>query len=185
MKSDIIKLWPELDWIRDEDLREKTARAWELALERSVLNADDLNRIPFTLLCGPDLKVSFMAHKRCVVHVARESGEKMNEFFKDELPVNMDILISGAILADVGKLLEYVLDRDGNAIQGSYGKYLRHPFSGVSLAEECGLPPEVCHIIAAHAGEGDHVKRTTEAYVVHHADFMTFLPFKSRLIIEK
>ncbi len=185
MKTDVFELWPELEWIKDKDLREKTARVWELALERSVLNADDLNRIPFTLLCGPDLKVSFMAHKRCVVHVARESGIKMNEFFKDELPVNMDILISGAILADVGKLLEYVLDSDGNAVQGSYGKYLRHPFSGVALAEECKLPPEVSHIIAAHAGEGDHVKRTTEAYVVHHADFMTFLPFKSRLIIDR
>ena len=183
MNSEILKLWPELDWIEDAELREKTARTWEIALERSVLSADDLNRIPFTLLCGPDLKVSFMAHKRCVVHVARESGEKMNQFFGDELPVNMDILLSGAILADVGKLLEYELDSAGNAVQGSYGKYLRHPFSGVSLAEECGLPPEVCHIIAAHAGEGDHVKRTTEAYVVHHADFMTFLPFKSRLVV--
>ena len=183
MKDDVFKLWPELDWIEDPDLRAKTAKTWEIALERSVLNGSDLERIPFTLLCGPDLKVSFMAHKRCVVHVAYESGIKMNEFFNDELPVDMDILISGAILADVGKLLEYVLDEKGNAVQGSYGKYLRHPFSGVSLAEECGLPPEVCHIIAAHAGEGDHVKRTTEAYVVHHADFMTFLPFKSRLII--
>jgi putative nucleotidyltransferase with HDIG domain len=183
MKTDIYKLWPELDWIEDDNLRSKTARAWELALERSVLSGEDLNRIPFTLLCGPDLKVSFMAHKRCVVHVAKESGEKMNEFFKEELPVNMDILISGAILADVGKLLEYVLDENGNAVQGNYGKYLRHPFSGVSLAEECDLPPEVCHIIAAHAGEGDHILRTTEAYVVHHADFMTFLPFKSRLIV--
>jgi len=25
------------------------------------------------------------------------------------------------------------------------------------------------------------VKRTAEAYVVHHADFMTFLPFKNRV----
>ncbi len=183
MTTEVYELWPELKWIKDNDLRDKTARAWEIALERSVLSAADLNRIPFTLLCGPDLKVSFMAHKRCVVHVAKESGEKMNEFFMDELPVDMDILISGAILADVGKLLEYILDSDGKAVQGSYGKYLRHPFSGVSLAEECGLPPEVCHIIAAHAGEGDHIKRTTEAYVVHHADFMTFLPFKSRLIV--
>ncbi len=183
MTAKVYELWPELNWIKDNDLRDKTARVWEIALERSVLSAADLNRIPFTLLCGPDLKVSFMAHKRCVVHVAKESGEKMNEFFMDELPVDMDILISGAILADVGKLLEYILDSDGKAVQGSYGKYLRHPFSGVSLAEECGLPPEVCHIIAAHAGEGDHIKRTTEAYVVHHADFMTFLPFKSRLIV--
>jgi len=105
----------------------------------------------------------------------------MNRFFRDDLPVNMDVLIAGAILADVGKMLEYVLDDQGNAVQGTYGKYLRHPFSGVSLAEECGVPPEVCHIIAAHAHEGDLVSRTTEAYIVHHADFMTFLPFKSRL----
>lgn len=183
MTEKVKKLWPELEWIGDATLREKTAKTWELALERSVLTADDLDVIPFTLLCGPDLRVSFMAHKRCVVHIARASGEKMNEFFNTDLPVNMDVLISGAILADVGKLLEYELDNNGKAVQGKYGQYLRHPFSGVSLAEECGLPPEVCHIIAAHAHEGDLVKRTTEAYIVHHADFMTFLPFKSRLIV--
>ncbi len=183
MTEEIKKLWPELEWISNPELREKTARTWETALERSVLTADDLNRIPFTLLCGPDLKVTFMDHKRCVVHVARDAGMKMNEFFRSELPVNMDILIAGAILADVGKMLEYELDATGKAVQGKYGQYLRHPFSGVSLAEECGVPPEVCHIIAAHAHEGDLVKRTTEAYIVHHADFMTFLPFKSRLII--
>ena len=183
MEREIYNLWPEIKWIQDETLRDQVARTWEIALERSVLSADDLNRIPFTLLCGPDLKVSFMDHKRCVVHVARESGEKMIEFFGEEMPIDMDVLLAGAILADVGKLLEYELDKDGNSVQGSYGKYLRHPFSGVSLAEECGCPPEVCHIIAAHAGEGDQIKRTVEAYVVHHADFMTFLPFKSRLIV--
>jgi hypothetical protein len=86
-------------------------------------------------------------------------------------------------LADVGKLLEYELDDQGASFQGTYGKYLRHPFSGVSLAELCEVPPEVCHIIAAHAGEGDMIKRSTEAYIVHHADFMTFLPFKTRLKI--
>ncbi len=183
MNEVVLKLWPELLWIKDIGLREMTARTWELGLERSVLKADDLEKIPFTLLCGPDLKVSFMAHKRCVVHLARQCGEKMNEFFGSELPVNMDVVVAGAILADVGKLLEYELDSTGRAVQGKYGQYLRHPFSGVSLAEECGVPSEVCHIIAAHAHEGDLIKRTTEAYIVHHADFMTFLPFKSRLIV--
>jgi putative nucleotidyltransferase with HDIG domain len=182
MTEEVKKLWPELEWIKDQTLKDKTARTWEKALERSVLTAEDLEKIPFTLLCGPDLKVSFMAHKRCVVHIARASAEKMNDFFGSDLPVNIDIVISGAILADVGKLLEYELDNNKKAVQGKYGQYLRHPFSGVSLAEECGVPPEVCHIIAAHANEGDLVKRTTEAYIVHHADFMTFLPFKSRLI---
>ncbi|HZL76276.1 MAG TPA: HDIG domain-containing protein [Bacteroidales bacterium] len=181
MNEKVKNLWPELEWISDPQLRGKTAKTWELALERSTLKPEDLERIPFTLLCGPDLKVSFMAHKRCVVHVAKESGEKMNQFFGSDLPVNMDVLIAGAILADVGKLLEYEIDKDGNAVQCKYGQYLRHPFSGVSLAEECGVPPEVCHIIAAHASEGDLITRTTEAYIVHHADFMTYLPFKNRL----
>ncbi len=178
---DINELWPELDWIEDNKLRQATTKTWEQALEKSVLTPEDLQRIPFTLLAGPDLKVSFMAHKRCVVHVARESALKMIDFFGDELLINLDVVIAGAILADVGKLLEYELDDDGNSFQGTYGKYLRHPFSGVSLAESCGVPAEVCHIIAAHAGEGNLIKRSTEAYIVHHADFMTFLPFKSRL----
>lgn len=179
----VYSLWPELEWIQDDEIREKTAMVWHNALDRSALTVHDLKTIPFTMLCGPDLKVSFMDNKRCVVHIAKESGEKMNAFFKDELPVNMDVLISGAILCDVGKLLEYVLDENGKAVQGSYGKYLRHPFSGVVLAEECGIPPEICHIIATHAGEGNMVKRSTEAYVVHHANFMTFLPFKEGLKI--
>ena len=175
------ELWPELDWIQNEELREKTTKTWALALERSVLSAEDLNNIPFTLLCGPELKVTFMDHKRSVVHIAKNAGEKINDMFHGELTCDMDVLISGAILCDVGKLLEYILNENGKAVQGTYGKYLRHPFSGVSLAEECGVPAEVCHIIAAHAGEGNMIKRSTEAYVVHHADFMTFLPFKDRL----
>ena len=140
MNKEVLDLWPELEWIKDESLREKTAKTWELALERSVLTPEDLKRIPFTLLCGPDLKVTFMDHKRSVVHIAKDAGNTVNSMYHGELPVDMDVLIAGAILADVGKLLEYVLDDSGKAVQGTYGKYLRHPFSGVSIAEEAGCP---------------------------------------------
>lgn len=185
MMNIVNQLWEtELSWIKSVEIRKKTAEVWNMALQKSVLSANDLNTIPFTLLCGPDLKVSFMDHKRSVVHIAKDAGEKINSMYHGELTVNMDVLISGAILCDVGKLLEYELDKDGKAIQGNYGKYLRHPFSGVSMAEACEIPAEICHIIATHAGEGDLVKRTTEAYIVHHADFMTFLPFKDRLKIK-
>ena len=43
MNSIVLKLWPELAWIQDAELREKTAKTWELALERSVLKPEDLN----------------------------------------------------------------------------------------------------------------------------------------------
>ncbi|HPS27976.1 MAG TPA: hypothetical protein PK269_10250, partial [Bacteroidales bacterium] len=85
------QLWPELDWIQNADLREKTTHTWALALQKSVLTVDDLNTIPFTLLAGPDLRVTFMGHKRAVVHIAKDCGEQMNKFFKEDLPVNMDV----------------------------------------------------------------------------------------------
>jgi putative nucleotidyltransferase with HDIG domain len=177
MRDAVERLWPELQWIENQDLRESVTQTWIKALEDSPLEPDDLNRIPFTLLV-PDCPTTFMEHKRCVVHVARKSAEAMQEFLGNALTIDKDTVIAGAILADVGKVLEYE-KVDGRAVQSARGKALRHPFTGVAVAMACGVPDEVCHIIAAHAGEGDLVKRSTEAYIVHHADFMTFLPFKN------
>jgi putative nucleotidyltransferase with HDIG domain len=178
MRDTVRKLWPELEWITDPDLRQAVTQTWARALELSPLTADDLQTIPFTLLV-PDCPVTFMAHKRCVVHIARRAAEAMREFLGGALPVDMDTVIAGAILADVGKLLEYE-KAGGKTIQSQRGRLLRHPFTGVALALEAGVPDRVCHIIAAHADEGDLVQRSTEATIVHHADFMSFLPFKQR-----
>jgi len=178
MREAVERLWPEIQWIEGPKLREQVTLTWIKALERSPLKPDDLNHIPFTLLV-PNCRVTFMEHKRCVVHIARKSAEAMQEFMGGALPIDIDSVIAGAILADVGKLLEYELSPDGKSRQSERGEALRHPFTGVALALECGVPDAVCHIIAAHAAEGDLVKRTTEAYIVHHADFMAFLPFKN------
>src|ERR1700751_4099895 len=178
MREALIKLWPEIEWIQSAELREQVAKTWRRALELSPLTPDDLNRIPFTLLVA-NCPTTFMEHKRCVVHIARKAAESMIEFMGRALPIDMDTVIAGAILADVGKLLEYEIGPDGKSRQSERGEALRHPFTGVALALECGVPDAVCHIIAAHAAEGDLVKRTTEAFIVHHADFMAFLPFKN------
>jgi len=178
-RGSVERLWPEIGWIEHAELREKVTQVWITALDRSVLTAEDLVRIPFTLL-AKDCTVSFMAHKRSVVHICREAALKMKEFYGDALPIDMDTLIAGAILIDVGKLLEYEL-REGKAVVGKMGSYLRHPFSGVGLAMEHGLPDEVCHMIATHAKEGNLGRRSVESQIAHHADFMTFEPFMDRL----
>jgi hypothetical protein len=90
----------------------------------------------------------------------------------------MDVMISGAILIDVGKLLEYEIV-DGKLGTSDYGKIVRHPFSGVAIAARFGLPPGVQHIIGTHSKEGDLGKRTVESIIVHHADFVSFEPFKA------
>nr|MCU0230382.1 HD domain-containing protein [Acidobacteriota bacterium] len=169
MRDAVLELWPEIDWIENPALREQVTMTWIRALERSPLAPSDLEEIPFTLLV-PNCPVSFMEHKRCVVHIARRAAEAMREFLGRSLPIDMDTVIAGAILADVGKLLEYE-KVGGKARQSARGELLRHPFTGVALAMECGVPDAVCHVIAAHAGEGNMVKRTTEAFIVHHADF--------------
>jgi hypothetical protein len=177
MHKAVEKLWPELSWIGDEELRDSVRETWIRGFENSPLDPEDLEEIPFTLLI-PKCPATFMEHKRCVVHIARRSAEAMEEFLGRALPIDMDVVIAGAIPADVGKLLEYEVV-DGKAVQSDRSKKLGHPFTGVHLAMDCGVPDPVCHIIATHAAEGDLVKRSTEAYIVHHADFMSYEPFKS------
>ena len=176
MNKEILKLWPEIDWIKDNDLKEKTAQAWEYAIEKSVLSAGDLEKIPFSLLIK-DCNVTFMNHKRTCVQLAVDIANRMKDNFGDEIKIDMDILISGAILIDIGKLIEYQIV-DGKLTTSNFGKIVRHPFSGVAIADRFDLPAEVQHIIGTHSKEGDLGIRTVESIIVHHADFVSFEPFK-------
>jgi HD superfamily phosphodiesterase len=180
MREKLKEIWPEIEWIGDPELKEKVYQTWEYALEQSVLTPEDLQRIPFTLLVE-DCQVTFMEHKRAVVHIAVKAAKVMQEFLGANLDIDMDTLIAGAILIDVGKLIEYVMAGD-QAVVGKTGKLLRHPFTGVGLAMRFGVPDEICHMIATHSKEGDLGRRTIESIIVHHADFMSFEPFKAETL---
>jgi putative nucleotidyltransferase with HDIG domain len=173
MRERLLELIPEFNLIEDIDLREKCLKTWEAAMEEGGWAPDALTRIPFTLLINP-CPASFIDHVRAVTLTAIRSAEAFAEIYGDRVPVNMDLLIAGGLLHDVGKLLEYKNRDDGMTVQTSAGKMLRHPFTGMELAARFGLSAEVQHIIATHAGEGDKVKRSTEATIVNHADFMNF-----------
>ncbi len=175
MRENLKKIWPEIEWIKNEDLREKVYQCWEYAIEKSVLSPGDLETIPFSLLIDEE-HISFMNHKRTAVQLAVKMAEIMMENFK--MDINMDILIAGAVLIDVGKLLEYEII-DGKLTTSKAGKLVRHPFSGIAIADRFGLPPEVQHIIGTHSKEGDLGKRTVESIIVHHADFVSFEPFQN------
>lgn len=173
MRDRLLGTLPEIGLIEDASLRDKTLLAWETALRESGWTLEALHRMPFTLLVNP-CPVSFIEHVRAVTLTALRASETFAEIYGDRVPLNRDTLISGGLLHDIGKLSEYEMGDDGTTVQTSSGKLLRHPFTGLELAARCGLPAEVQHIIATHAGEGDKVKRTTEATLVNHADFMSF-----------
>jgi putative nucleotidyltransferase with HDIG domain len=173
MRDELLALIPEFDLIKDVDLREKTIQTWETAMAEGGWTLADLQAMPFTLLIDP-CPVNFVEHTRAVAQMAMESAGVLIAQYGERLPVEMDVLISGGILRDVGKLLEYERRADGTFVQTREGKLLRHPFTGLELAARCGLPAEVQHIIASHAGEGAKVQRSTESIIVHHADFISF-----------
>ncbi|MBZ0178943.1 MAG: HDIG domain-containing protein [Melioribacteraceae bacterium] len=177
MRQKIKNIWPEIELIKDEDIKEKTYKCWEYTVENSPLEPEDLEEIPFSLLID-NCNISFMNHKRTAVQLSIQIAKIMENNFEKDVKINWDYLISGAILIDVGKLLEYE-KVDGKLTTSKNGKLLRHPFSGVAVADRFDLPVEIQHIIAYHSKEGDLGKRTIESIIVHHADFVSFEPFQS------
>jgi len=172
MHDEILSIFPEINEIKDEALRVKTAATWTAAMERSDLTFDDLRAMPFTLLVS-GVNVTFVEHVRTVCKMCIACWNVLQAAYGSRNKVNRDVLIAGAMLADVGKALEFTKS-DGQFVKSKHGQLLRHPFSGVGLAWEQGLPEEVIHVIAMHSKEAAGGKRTPEGIVLHHADFIDF-----------
>ena len=158
--------------IDDAGLREKVKLCFMEAISRGGWDENELCKIPFTLLI-PNCPISLLEHTAAVSEIALASAERLTKMY-DKFSFDKDVLIAGAVLHDVGKFLEYEKSDTGTIVKGNFGKMLRHPFSGAALAYEMKLPPEVVHIIAVHAHEGDNGFRTAEAILVNKADFVTF-----------
>lgn len=175
--SDSVRgLFPEIDLIKQDNLKKAVVSVWEDAISLGGWKVEDLGKIPFTLLI-PDCKFDLVLHTRAVTRTAISIAENLIEHYGDAIPIDMDILIAGSLLHDVGKLLEYT--RQGGAIVKSKdGSLLRHPFSGQALAYKHGVPYAVLHMIACHSKEGDLGKRTPEGIIIHHADFVNFEPLR-------
>jgi len=136
-------------------------------------NEELLHSIPFTLL-AEDVQISFIDHVRAVCRICMAVDDVLTQSHGEhKTPVNRDFLIAGALLADVGKLFEYEI-RDLQVVKSDFGRHIRHPFSGVGLAFKHELPSEVMHVIATHSKEGGGEKRSPEAIIFHHADFIDF-----------
>jgi putative nucleotidyltransferase with HDIG domain len=174
--QEMLELLPEIELIKQDRLREQVAAVWADAIELGGWSPKDLDKVPFTLLI-PECTVSLILHTRAVTRTAISIAETLSAHYGDALKIDMDVLVAGGILHDVGKLLEYA-PQGGAVVKSPKGSLLRHPFSGQALAYKHGLPFEVLHMIAYHSKEGDLGKRTAEAIIVHHADFVNFEPLK-------
>lgn len=175
MMEEILRIFPEIETIRNSLLQKNVVDVYVSALHQGGWQARDLLEIPFTL-DFPEFVFSYADHVHGVTRVSAEAAKAFNETYaaKPDYQVDVDLTIAGALLHDVGKLLEYQRDGNGYFRKTSYGEALRHPVSGAILAHECGCSQDLCHIIAVHAAEGDCCSRSPEAIIVNKADFINF-----------
>lgn len=174
MRDRLVEIIPEFNEISDSALVEAVLDTWELALKETGFSPDDMLAMPFTLLIK-ECPVNFVQHTRAVTRMAMAAADTYSEVHGIDL--KRDELVAGALLHDVGKIVEYQR-KDGKFVKSPTGKYLRHPFTGVCLALRCGISPEIAHMIAAHSKEGDIGKRTPESWIIHYADFSNFEPLR-------
>src|ERR1051325_11404189 len=106
----IAELFPDIMQIRDSALRDKVAAVWSEALTIGCggkgWTFDEIRAIPFTLLAGK-IDMRFVEHLNSCCKQCIAIEKVLNEVYGDRVPVNHDVLVAGALLADVGKMLEF------------------------------------------------------------------------------
>jgi putative nucleotidyltransferase with HDIG domain len=177
-KTDIELLFAkQLAKISDPDLREKVVEVWLLGCERGGWESvDDLKKMPFTLLTDTR-GINFIEHTIAVTEGALALAKAQIDAY-GELPyrIDMDRLVAGGLLHDVGKLLEIEPDGSGGWRKSRSGACARHPISGAILVAQVGLSDELVNTVACHAKEGDGRPQVIETVLIHQADFATFDP---------
>lgn len=163
----IFSLFPEFNSLKSGTLKDLSARAWLLALDES-----DWDRIE-TMPWIPDVAefITNVDHCRGTAKIARALAGAL--IAEEEVELNMDFVIAGAVLHDVGKLLEYS-SRGGKT---EIGTYLVHAQLGANICMKVGLPAEVTNIVQYHNFKGEIPVRTLELEIVRamdscHADSM-------------
>jgi hypothetical protein len=173
----IHELFPALLDIQDTQMRVGVEHAWHDAIREGNSgrgwDIDTLRSLPFTLKAGSN-GMRFLEHVNSCVRQCQAIAGVLRSTFGSRVPIDMDTLIAGALLADIGKLYEIEMHPEHGPAVSPGGSLVRHPFTGVGLCMKHHLPDAVSHIVATHSFEGDRVQRSIESIIFHHADFIDF-----------
>jgi putative nucleotidyltransferase with HDIG domain len=164
---------PEVAQISDPALQAKTVEAWAFALAHASFKS--IRDIPPA--GNPDTNEAKRGdqtdHLRGVTRLAVGIAKEMAATYP-ELDIDMDVIVAGGLVHDVGKAWEFdpVNRRRWRTSQKKLGRpSIRHPAFGAHICLTVGLPEEVAHIAMAHSGEGELLVRSLECMIVHQADY--------------
>lgn len=167
----------QLERIKDKNLYNQVVEVWVQAAKAGGWNSiEELLQMPFTLLT--DTKgINIIEHTIAVTEGAIALAEAQMKAYRN-MPynVNLDRLIAGGLLHDVGKLIEVEGDGKGGFNKSRAGELTRHPIAGAMIAAKVGLGRDIINTIACHAKEGEGAPKVLETVLIHQADFATFDP---------
>jgi putative nucleotidyltransferase with HDIG domain len=172
MSKGLNDLIPEFDEIQNGELKQRVLDVWLDALEVGGWTVDELARVPSSFQSA-SIDIPLVEHVSAVTRLCVAMEAMLKQRHGDRYDIDHDTLVAGALLHDVGKLLD-VCETDGTYKPGRMHQYLRHPFSGVMLCSKQGIPDAVMHIVATHSWEGENFRRQAEAIILHHADFVEY-----------
>ena len=169
----ILKLFPAFSEVKDGELREKSIAAMDLAMKKGGWNENNIHICPVTLN-WKNCDVSWVEHVNDVTDICILNFDALKKYYeRHNVKVSRDVVISGALLHDIGKLTEFVCV-DGKAVHSENYELMRHPLSGAVIAAEAGLPDIIVHLIATHSFEGDKSYQTVESNFVRTMDIFVF-----------
>ncbi len=173
IRKGVIEALPEVKEIQNKELREKVYDAWTMSLATS-----EYKRIEDIPASGspdsPPMKSGTQAdHLRSVARLSMAIAKELKDTFK-QFDVDMDEVIAGGLCHDLGKPFEF--DHNNQERWKSDPRItgwpsFRHSVYGAHIALSAGLPEKIAHIAGAHSLEGQHIKRSLVALIVHHADY--------------
>jgi putative nucleotidyltransferase with HDIG domain len=172
LRASVRRSFPELEQIRDADLRGKVVDAWALALSQTEY--ESIEQIPGSAVpTAPAMRGGTQAeHLRGVAQIALAMADVL-EGLAGPLGIDRDILLAGALCHDVGKPFEY---SPRNRARWEADPRLagfpaiRHPVYGAYIALTVGLPEAVAHAAGGHSAEGERIERSLENTIIHQAD---------------
>lgn len=175
MREKLLEVFPEINWIKDETIKQGVIACHEYVMKKSGWNVEDYDKMPF-IKSFTGCPVSCLQHNRIVTRMCKMLLEEYNAAYKGngDYVLDHDVVIASAILHDIGKFLEWEKVEGGPSIKSKQGALLRHPVSGAIVAAIHGLPDEIVHCIFVHSTEGNTAKRSPEAVLVWKADELNF-----------
>jgi hypothetical protein len=154
-------LFPEVQSIKDADLRAKVEAVWQELWQMS--DFDSIDR----LATSPEIRYLHIPHNRAVVDMALAVASAFERFHG--VMVDHDVLVAAALLQDASKLVEYTLT-EGKVELSDLGREYPHAFWAAHIALKHGVADEICHIILTHTPQSASFPTSLEGKILYYVD---------------